>query len=265
MTIYIDGAPSGLDKINVLYNNVFEDGTVTWANQVTGSEALNVLDDESTSWWTQSSVPSWVKVALPAVDTVNCLGIASHDMGTSGASFELQHSPDGVTWTSIYGPESPTNDDDIIVYFDDVTDDYFRVIIDDAVCNIGVIKLGSRLAFPVAPMSGHKPLHHSRSVTLLSNQTVGGQLRANRPVKMGAGTTVNCGLVDRSFTEGALLPFEDAYNNGRAFFYCGAPSVIPKDMGYCWRPEGGDIMNVSWSEGDGLSQVDFEIRALVNV
>jgi len=265
MTIQIVGSPSSMDKINVLYSSVFEDGTVTWTNQVTGSEALNVLDDESTSWWLQSSVPSSIIVELPANAMVNSFGIASHTMASSGASYALQGSLDGVSWANIISTTTPATDDDIFAFFEDRTYDWYRVTISGAPAAIGIIKLGQRLAFPVAPLSGHKPIHHGKEVELLSNVTIGGQLRANRPVKRGAGTTVNCGLVDRSFSEVDLLAFEDAYNNGRAFFYCGGPSVIPKDMGYCWRPEGGDIMNVSWSEGDGLSQVDFEVKALLNV
>lgn len=80
---------------------------------------------------------------------------------------------------------------------------------------------------------------------------------------MGAQASVNVGMIDRDWAENDLAEFEKHFNNGGAFFYCGAPNDIPKDMGYCRREGSMPEMSITWVEGDIMADVSFEMAAYV--
>lgn len=263
MTVIIKEGATETNVINVLYENVFDQGTVTYFSAAAGFPGANAQDDATWNTWKPSTSNSFAVVDLGAARMCNCLGIAAHNMFSVGSAFILQHSDDGSTWVSVVMTYTPTDNDDIIAYFADTTARYWRFYISGGMPSIGVIKLGASLKFPCAPLEGHRALHHSRKVEMLSNQSAGGNFLGNRPVKMGAQTSVNVGMVDRDWAENDLAAFEAHFNNGGAFFYCGAPSDIPKDMGYCRREGSMPEMSITWVEGDIMADVSFEMAAYV--
>lgn len=263
MTVIIRSGATETNSINVLYRNIFDEGTLTYSTQATGFNASNITDDATWNAWKPTAVAASVTVDFGSAIACDMLGISSHDMFTLSASFSLEHSPDGATWTTISASYTPTSNDDIIVCFVSTSARYWRFNLTGGLAAIGVIKLGPKLAFPSAPLEGHVALHHARKYELLSNESMAGQFLNNRVVRIGAETSINVGIVDRDFAETDLAGFELHFNQGGAFFYCGAPSDIPNDMGYCRRPEGGAEMGVSWVEGDLMADVGFEVRAYV--
>ena len=263
MAIVISGAPDNLDVVSVLRDNIYTYGTVTWSSQATGFAALNVADDETWNSWKPTAVPATISCDVGFDKNCNCAGIAAHNLGSSGATVQVQYSDDGAAWTTV-ATYAPLTDEDIMIFWDLETHRYWRLRVTGAVANIGVLFIGVRLVFPVTVLSGHKPLHHSRKVELLTNTSMTGQFLGNRRLKQSAQTNVNLGLLDRDWVEGTLPTFEDHYNNGRTFFYCSDPTNAPKDFGYCRRPQSSDEMNISWEEGDILAQVDFDVEAFVS-
>ncbi len=263
MTVIIRTGATDTSVINVLYRNIFAEGTLTYSTQEDGFNASNITDDATWNGWQPTSVAAWVRVDYGSAVECDMIGISSHDMFTAGASFSLEYGADGVSWTTISASYTPTTNDDIIVCFQSTSARYWRFNLTGAVATIGVIKLGPKLAFPCAPLEGHIALHHSRKYEMLSNESLGGQFLNNRVVRIGAETSINVGMVDRDFTETDMAEFELHFNSGGSFFYCGAPSDIPKDMGYCKRPEGAAEMGIAWVEGEIMSDVTFEVKAYV--
>ncbi len=263
MTVIIRVGALDTNVINVLYQNIFADGTLSQSSQATDYAAANITDEATWNGWQPTSVAAWVKVDYGSAVSCNMLGISSHDMFTAGASFSLEYSADNVSWTTISASYTPLDNDDIIVCFAPTSARYWRFNLTGAVATIGVIKLGTKLAFPCAPLDGHIALHHARRYEMMSNESAGGQFLNNRVVKVGAETSVNVGQVDRDWAETSLEEFELHFNQGGSFFYCGSPSDIPKDMGYCKRPNGAGEMGVTWVEGEIMADVNFEVRSYV--
>lgn len=263
MTILIRSGAADTDVINVLYQNIFAEGTLSWTSQADGFNAANAIEDGTWNSWSPTSVAAQFTVDYGSPVTCDAIGIAAHNMASNGASFRVQQSTDNITWNSVSVEYAPLINEDIFILFASTSARYWRLSLLNAVANIGVIKLGQAVKFPCAPISGHKPLHHARKFELLSNESMGGNFLSNRVVKIGAETSVNIGQVDRTWAETSLIGFEAHYNAGGAFFYCGSPSATPKDMGYCKRPPGSDEMNVTWVEGDAMADVSFDVRSYV--
>lgn len=263
MTVIVNAGATEVNVVNVLYENVLETGTLSWSSQADGFAASNLVDDDTwNAWKPTASGASWVKIDYGSDVTCDCAGIAAHDLATSGVTLYIQYSLDNVTFYNV-AAYAPLTNEDIMIFFQAKAARYWRYYVDGPVSSTGVVKIGSALKFPCAPLSGHRPLHHSRKVTLLSNVSMAGNKLGNRPVKQEAETNVNIGQVDRAWTESDLLQFETYYNEGGGFFYCGSPVDIPRDMGFCWRPEGAGEMSITWVEGDIMSDVNFDIRAYV--
>lgn len=263
MTVIIRTGATDTNSINVLYENILESGTLSFSTEAVGFVAANVLDDATWNAWQPTAVPAFLQVDMGSPVTCDTLGISSHNMGTAGASFILEYSADGISWTESSASYAALDDGDILVCFQSASARYWRINLTGAVAFIGVVKLGEKLAFPYAPLEGHVALHHSRKYELLTNGSMSGQFFASRVVKVGAETSVNVGIVDRDFAETDLAAFELHYNQGRAFFYCGAPSDIPNDMGFCKRPDGSQEMAVIWVEGDVMAEVSFDVSSYV--
>ncbi len=264
MTVSVKAGSVNTDGASILYRNLLQEGTLSYSSQAVWFEAANIIEYTTFNAWKPTSVPATVSVDLGSAISADCVGISAHNMGTSGASYNVRYSTDGVTWSNAFTADAALSDEDVMVVFAPVSARYWQIRIVDAVASIGYVAIGPRLVFPCSPLSGHRPLHHARDYVQMVSSSVNGQMLGNRINSVSAQTSIDFGLLERDFAENDMLPFEYHYNQGRGFFYCGSPSVTPKDFGYCWRPNGGDVMNITWEEGEFLSQVDFEVASYVS-
>lgn len=191
----------------------------------------------------------------------DCLGIASHNIGSSGATVTVSASDDGVTFTGVGVSVTPDNDDTIMVVFDLQEYRYWRVNIFDGPASVGVVKLGKRLVMPCGVLSGYTPINHAHDVELLTNMSVQGQFLGTRIKRVGASASIQFGLIDAEFVDEYMQDFEYYFNSGRAFFYAGSPDEWPDDYGYCWRSSG--TLAPSLEEGGVLYSVSMEVSVYV--
>lgn len=264
MTIVINSGAENTDSVNILYRNIFQEGTVTFSTETATNPALNAVDDETWNSWIPTATPAHITVDAGSAVTCDAAGIAAHTAADVGSGFRVRYSIDNLNWGVASPNYYPITNDAIMFLFPAVSARYWQVQVLTAPCAVGCVSVGPKLAFPNAPLSGHKPLHHAREVTMMSNESQGSHLLGNRVVKLGASTDVSLGVMDRDFVENDMAGFENHYNNGRTFFYCGSPLSTPKDMGYCWRPEGAGTMDVTWEEGSVMADVGFSVKAFVN-
>lgn len=256
MSVTIETGATDTSNATVLYQNIFEDGTVTTNSETSDGAALNAVEDTTFDFWTPAGVPAYVRVDYGSAVECDCAGIASHDAGTQGTTLEVQYSTDDASWTTV-STISPLTDETILVVFPAVEARYWRVRQSSAVCSIGVVKLGKRLVFPSGVLNGHTAVNHSNRVELLTpNVSQNGQFLGSRIRRIGARVNINFGQLETSFVDNDMLVFEGHFNSGRSFFYAGSPSEWPEDYGYCWR--GGSEIRPNYEEGGLLSQVDIE-------
>jgi len=260
MTIIINGSATDTSKATVLYQNILAEYPLSVSSQAAGFSATNLLDDATWNGWQPITVPATITIDAVTPITCDACGMSSHDLALNGAALQVQHSDDAITWTTAIFYD-PLVDDTMIGLFAPRTARYWRIRVTGAVATIGAIFVGIKLAFPCAPLSGYKPLHHSKRIDQMVNRSIGGQLLGNKIVRQGAMTTVDMGQLDRAFVENTMAVFEAHYNDGRAFFYAASPLDVARDVGYCTRPSGGDVMSVTLTEGDALASVAFEVEA----
>lgn len=140
----------------ILYNNIYETGTVTSNSEEVGYDVENVIDWRSYVRWRAATVGFTVTVNCDFGSAVACdaIGISGHNL--SGNEIYLQSSDTGA-----YAGEetfralniTPTDNSDICVSFTSASARYWRLVIesDGTAPEIGVLCVGPRLDFPKNP------------------------------------------------------------------------------------------------------------------
>ncbi|MDU9792269.1 hypothetical protein, partial [Helicobacter pylori] len=76
MTVLIRSGATDLNVINVLYENIFDQGAVTYSSAADGFAGFNVQDEATWNTWKPSASSSFVSVSLATAKMCNTLGIA---------------------------------------------------------------------------------------------------------------------------------------------------------------------------------------------
>ena len=235
----------------VLWDNVFQQGTLSASTEATNSEKENAVDGNTYDYWAPTTLPATLSVALDSSFAVSYAAIAAHTLGSSSSTIFVEYDSGGGTWVSL-ATLSPTDDSAIVIAFTETsaTDFRFRVT-GSTVPNLGVVYLGGGLLFDSGIIPGYTPLYMAESVQLLRSQTLSGQFITNRVNRKGASSSFQFNILDRSFVDStAFQDFRRHYNDGKPFFFAGNPSELTKDVSYCWRKDGGE-MKPTFSE-DGI-------------
>jgi hypothetical protein len=260
MTVVIETGSTDQNNPLALYENVFESGTVTVSSEATDGDGLNAIEDSTFDYWTPSAVPANIAVDCGSAVECDCVGIASHTAGTAGTTVKVQSSDDGATWTTRLTFE-PADNTTMMGIFPVVSARYWRVLQEDAIASLGVIKLGKSLVFPGGVLSGHIAINHSQRVDLLNNMSMKGQFLGNRIISLGAETEINFGLVETDFVDTDMADFEAHYNSGRTFFFASSLFAWPDDFGYCWRSD--SELRPSYEEGGTLTNLNMGVSVFV--
>jgi hypothetical protein len=261
MSIQVETGASNSDNPKLLFENIFESGTVTFSSQAADGQGLNAIEDSTFDFWTPTALNGVMQVDYGSAVAVDCIGIAAHDAGTNGSTIAVQSSADGTTWSASRITFEPLTDETLMGIFPEVSARYWRVLISDVVCSLGVVKLGKAISIPNGVISGHIGISHSKRVDLLTNISTGGQYLRTRVKRIGADASINFGLLETDFVENTMATFESHYNSGRTFFYAGAPVSFPNDYGYCWRS--GSEMRPGYQEGGTLMDVELDVSVYV--
>lgn len=262
MTIEIASGTPSLEKPTMLADNLFTQGTFSVTSETSDGSGANALSDGTFDYWTGSAEIYAAIVDMGTDTEADAVGIAAHTCGTDGVVLRVQTSPDNTTWTTRL-TITPTDDSTIMGVWPVVSSRYWRVqVFSGGPTSIGVLKLGKRIVIPSGVSLGYVSIDHAQRIDLLSNDSMNGQFLGTRVERRSGDVSLDMGLVPRSFIEGDFAEFEIMYNEGRTFFYCGSPSNLPLDTGYCKRPANGQEIRPSHVGGD-LMQLQFGAQVYV--
>lgn len=262
MPVVISGAATDTNKAVVAWDNKATAANISASTAAAGYTAVNAVDPATWSSWLATAVPAWVRSDMGVATIIDSVGIAAHQLASTGATAAVQWSTDNATWTTVY-TYSATTDDDVLILFPAVTARYWRIYITGAVVNIGYVSFSTKLAFPQTPIDSYTPLHHARAYTKMFNDSIKGAMLGNRVMAAGAETSVDLGFVDRAFVDLHIRGFESHYNQGGTFFYAGWPAGQPLDLGYCRAAGDEDIIKITYVEAGKLAELSFSVRAYV--
>lgn len=231
----------------VLWQNVATTGNLSSANGVETDGAIaNCLS--GTTWDFCLPSVSSNTAALEMTGSglrLDCVGIAAHNLGTLGATVQVQYSDNsGSSWTDAgAGSISPADDQAILWRFDSQAHDDWRLYISGISSGqpaIGVLVMGAELVFQRRLYQGYAPPITPNDITMQANISEGGHLLGSSVVRRGSTAQADLSIVSPSFLRSAAwTAFQEHFNDGGAFFWAWRPGKYG-DCHWAWR-EGGVI------------------------
>ena len=261
--IYIEGTQIAADDLPmVLWDNFYARGTLTVSSETADGAGANAADETTYDYWTPASLPATLQVTLSSAEAADCCAITAHTLGTDGATVAVEYL-NGATWTQL-GSVTPTNDDPILIIFDETTDTDFRISITGSTApSVGVVFLGKRLTFSSGVGLPYVPLWQSQKVELLQSVSLGGQFLGNRVNRRGGEGSIILNILERSFIEGtSFQSFKTHYDNGKAFFFASSPADYDEDLAYVWRSP-RQTMRPTFVDNGIFYQVNMSLEAYV--
>ena len=250
-------------KPMVMFGNVFAGGTLTATSQADGFDVGYIADYETGYGWKPAvDTIARATVVLGAGVEANCFFVTSHNLGSNAATLTLEYY-NGVTWVGVYSV-TPTTNDDIMYLFNDITASQWRVSQVGGASFIGVVRLGSRLVFPNGIDQSYSSIPHAKVVEVQGMQTVSGAYVGQMITRYGFKTSATFPLLDSSWVDTDMKPFETHYNDALPFVYAANPQRFPDDYGYCWRPSNSGTLMPKYKEGGMYEEFTIELQGFVN-
>ena len=130
------------------YDNVFNQGNISATSEAAGFAKENAVDWLTYDFWKPTAAGTvYLTVNAGYGSDVDYLGIAAHDLGTNGATAQLEYWT-GSAWAVASAVLAPTNDNVLFTTFTSVNSDQFRlkIVSPTAASKIGIVSAGQRLA-----------------------------------------------------------------------------------------------------------------------
>lgn len=249
-----------LDLPRIGFENLARDATISASSADDDFPADAAARPDTYEYWQPTALSAWWKADLGSVQTVNYVGIASHDLGSLSLGVTAQYSTDGLLWSDASDQAAPSDDSAILLLFPEQTARYWRILVDavgspsgDDMPSIGVIYLGSILAMPRPIYGGHAPITLSRETTLYQGLSRGGQFLGQSIRRSGFASKVSFRHLTASFVRSSLDPFIRAARKF-PYFFAWRAGDWDDEVAYVWTPSDirpanmgiRDFMEVGW-------------------
>lgn len=205
----------------------------------------------------------WMPASLPAVwwyehiadAEADYCGIAAHTAGSSGSTLVIEYF-DGADWQVIM-TVVPVDDAPIFCIFEPLVAQFWRVTVQDAECEIGVIRFGKALQMPRPIYSGHTPVDLARQTLLRSNYSETGEFLGRSRQRLQLATSYSWAHLTAPWVR-ANWPSLQRAVEAEPFFLAWRPQTFP-EVTYCQT----DAVPVPSNMGvRDMMQVGLSVRGL---
>jgi len=246
-----------------------------WAAGATYGGAATLADGAAANAFNGATYDAWrpnvtattaaLWVIFPTARAVKFAAFAAHNLGTLGASVQVQYSTDtGATWTgSGVGTVAIADDKPMAFRFaPGVSATHWRFNFSGLTAAdpvyIGAAFMGAELVMPTRFYDGFAPIITPTDVQLTANTTEGGPFIRQSVKRIGSTLDCTFNHLEPSFVRGDFRPFQEAYNAGSPFFFGWRPATFPQDIHYGWRA--GDALRPVNSGGLDFMSASISAR-----
>lgn len=254
-----------LNHPRIMYNDLVRAATVSSFSEATGYPADAVQRPDTYERWKPVDVAAARNLNFDygaAVD-INCICIAAHTLGTSGATVRVRYSDDDITYYSYFNSTLITDDSTIMILGNTESHRYWRVQIVSATVppEIGVVYMGVVLEVERTIFGGHTPVSMSRVTAIRPTKSIGGQFLGRSIIRNGSQNQVAINNLTPSWYKTNFDPFALSARE-YPFFFAFKPGTYTSDVVYGSVSQ--DIVPSVSGQGKGLYNVSFTIDGFVD-
>jgi hypothetical protein len=255
--IFVVAGATDTDLPTVLYDSLLARSVLSGPVGA-GMAYANILGPQTYDYWGPGAATGILTATLGAAETCNAIGVAAHNLGTTGAVVTFQSSPDLVSGFTNIRTVTAADDDPFLVLFPDRLGQRWRINITASASGlpvIGIAMFGQKLALPGAVQPPYVPLNKAARIDLMNNVSLGGHYLGAAAYRGARQSDVEVAPLPRLFVDGAFTPFARHFDKGGTFFFAGAPAYMPDDVGYCWRADGASEARPAYVPGGNYAQL----------
>jgi hypothetical protein len=243
------------------WRNVLTVANVAADQEADGFPAVNLANPSTAEKWKGTSTAAQgVIIHEGGMTECDYFALAKHNLGSSGATFKLQSSPDAVTWTDVTEETAPADDKAVMYRFAAETAAFWRLYITPGTeaPQIAVMYLGKLLILQRKIYVGHTPLVLGRSQNNTIGKSDNGQFLGLYLRSQFLESTVALDNLTPGWYRTEFDPFAEASVN-TPFFWAWRPGSYPLEVGYAWVKGG---MTPSNSKPNGMMQISFSMEGV---
>lgn len=230
------GITYGLDNPRIGWRRLT--GTVTATNEAAGYAAINATTSRTDTFWKPTAVFAALEIDFGTAQDVSYCGIASHTIGTSGCTVNIQ-TWNGSSWDK-KAAVTPTDDSPILFLFanQNVTKARVAVFGGDPPL-VGVVFVGAVTELPqMAVYAPSVSMERAKVTEYSTNTTEGGQWAGRSVVRRYTTPKMQVDNLSETWIAAEFDAFA-AYAEAEPFFVADKPSSYPKSVAYAWAT--GDL------------------------
>lgn len=267
MSAYVSNGPylSGASLYNhpiILWHSILLVGDITTDGAAANRPALNMWNpDTSSVWQGADAAEQYINLANGGGANVNCLGIAKHNFGSGRIRYQLQESPDGVTWDDLTTLRTPADNNAILLHFDDTSRAFFRLRLvpqETTAPVVAHIKLGPALILQRRIYVGHAPATLVKHASRITNGSENGQYLGAIVTRQWHETSVSQENNTPQFVRSQVVPFIEHAHTG-TFFFAWRPIDYPLEVIYGWTD---DNIHPDNQRPNGYMQWGFKMQGV---
>ena len=201
------------------------------------------VSDQTWEWWKPSSMPAWWKVDAGEAVTVDCIGIAAHNLSTQNCTVKVQYSTNDSDWNDVTdATATPSTDAPVMILFAATSARYWRIYITSSdspqsAPRICVIYIGEALEMqrPIKWL-GHTPGVLNRRIEKRANESVRGQRLGTTLIRQGFQADFEVNNLPELWVRGDFDDFvQSAWRYG--YFVAWRPEDFTDDVLFGWTED----------------------------
>lgn len=238
-------------------------GAVLAATSETDDEPASNLRNPATylRWRATSSATQNLDIDAGSAVTVGYWAIASHNLGTVGATARLYYSDNAMSWTAAATGLAPADDRVQIDEVAPTSHRYWRLAITGASAApaIGVLYVGEILQVPTRVSVGHAPITLARKTQVVGGTSESGEFLGRRALRDAYQTQAAFGHLTLTWVNAHWKPFSQA-TRLRGFFWARRPVRDADETAYCWTT---DDPAASIAMANGMLQAQVSMQGML--
>ena len=273
-----------LNRPRILWDSFTNGAVITASGSAAGFPVGALSNGLTYERWKADALPAWAAVNDLNDTRANCCVIAGHNLGSLGATVDVQYSRDGgSSWTTIISA-APDADETICFLFPDTRAGMWRIYLDgtDAPA-VAVWFIGRAFVMERPLYGGHSPLDLSDETIIRPMRSQGGQFLGRSIERVGNKTRFKFDNLSNRWVRENFRPFVQHARRDpfgiiwrpvpidheslsldfidRAYSVTHAGDGETPDCGFVWTDK--DITPRNSGKRD-LMTVDFQVEGLVN-
>lgn len=258
--------PTGPNAPCIGWRNVVAAGGITAESEAVGYPATNLANPSTAAGWRSDTTDEQViTVATPPSEPIDYVGIARHNLGSTGVNLSLEiPDPDSPgDWIEIFEAVVLAGDGPAVLRFEEVYTSALRlrlIPVGDVPPRAAVLYVGKLLRLPRGLQPGLVPMADAAQDEVASGIAESGDYLGRIVTSQTLKTSVSIRYLSYDWYIANLRPF------GRAaktipFFFVWAPADYPDDAGFAWLD--GDLRPTVERTARGIAaHVDMSMGAL---